>query len=184
MQRRAAGAIADGARACGGAAWQWIPDLDPNRIVVTRSGKDATRLHGAHVMVVPYSQFRNKSRIMPELQRIVSDVAARVERGCTRRSRTYRLPAGSSWATYSCLSQRPNVVIADESHYLKNKDAQRTKGVTAIVTRALRVILLSGDLAASGGTDAAGWAPCMLDACFIVAQARRRWRGQWSCTRS
>ncbi|MCQ2820132.1 MAG: DEAD/DEAH box helicase [archaeon] len=37
-----------------------------------------------------------------------------------------------------------NFVVADEAHYLKNRDAKRTKFLTPIMQRAKRVILISG----------------------------------------
>lgn len=36
------------------------------------------------------------------------------------------------------------MVIADESHYLKNADAKRTKSVVPILQNAKRAILLTG----------------------------------------
>lgn len=45
------------------------------------------------------------------------------------------------------------VVICDESHYLKNWTAQRTKAITPIIKQAARAILLSGTPAVSRPTE-------------------------------
>ena len=37
-----------------------------------------------------------------------------------------------------------NVIIADECHYIKNYNAQRTKSILPILQKARRVLLLSG----------------------------------------
>jgi SWI/SNF-related matrix-associated actin-dependent regulator 1 of chromatin subfamily A len=42
------------------------------------------------------------------------------------------------------IAARFNVVICDESHYLKNKDAQRTQCMRRLVTGAKRAMLLTG----------------------------------------
>jgi SWI/SNF-related matrix-associated actin-dependent regulator 1 of chromatin subfamily A len=42
------------------------------------------------------------------------------------------------------VAARFGVVICDESHHLKNKDAERTKCMRALVTRTKRAMLLTG----------------------------------------
>ena len=60
---------------------------------------------------------------------------------------TYGLLTRSSSPVARAISQLTfKVVVADESHMAKNKDAQRTVALMAVLDKATRRILLSGAL--------------------------------------
>ena len=54
---------------CGGE--QWIPDVDPLKVIVVRGAKDVPRLARGRVIIVPYGQMRDKSKVLPVLQSLV-----------------------------------------------------------------------------------------------------------------
>lgn len=178
-------------------AAQWVPDLDPTRVVVTRSGKDAARLQGAHVMVVPYSQFRDKSRIMPELHRIVrlrSCVACPVV-GCGSMGWWYGAHGCPCPCAATAHRHCRRVALPEEQGRPAHEGSDRHCGEgrarhpavrygTATAARpAPAVVPLCVQACVGCDHTPTAHLPSHDDVC-VVRQARRRWLALWSCTRS